>query len=63
MTDVITIADKLACAKRELGYRKRVYQRLVDANKMSVGKMAHEIACMQEIVADYELADAKERLL
>lgn len=63
MTDVITTADKLACAKRELAMRERVYTRWVEENKMSAGKAAHEIACMESIVADYEALAAKERLL
>ena len=63
MTDIITTADKLACAKRELAMRERVYTRWVEENKMSAGKAAHEIACMQEIVKDYESAITKESLL
>jgi hypothetical protein len=38
------------CARRELAYRKRVYPRLVDQDKMSPQKMAYEIACMRRIV-------------
>ena len=63
MTDIITNADKLACAKRELGYRKRVYERWVDAGKMSAGKATHEIACMEAMVADYEKLAAGDRLI
>lgn len=63
MTDIITTADKLACAERELKMRTRVYARWVDENKMSAGKAAHEIACMQEIVKDYQKAADGERLL
>jgi len=32
--------------------RTRVYTRWVDEGKMSAGKAAHEIACMEEIVKD-----------
>jgi len=63
MTDIITAADKLACAERELKYRKYVYERRVDDGKMSAGKAAHEIACMEAIAADYRKAAEKERLL
>lgn len=56
MIDNITTADKLACAKRELAMRKNVYPRWVAANTMSAGKAAHEIACMEAIVRDYENA-------
>lgn len=61
--DIITEADKLACAKRELSYRKWVYPGRVEADKMSAGKAAHEIACMEAIVADYEKLAEKERLI
>lgn len=60
MTDIITTADKLACAKRELALRKNVYPRFVEQNKMSSGKAAHEIAAMEAIVADYEDALVEE---
>lgn len=63
MTDIITIADKLACAERELKMRKRVYSRWTASGKMSVGKAAHEIACMEAIVADYQGIIEKELLL
>jgi hypothetical protein len=58
MTDLlaldITTADKLACAKRELAMRKNAYPRWVDQKKMSHSKAAHEIACMEAIIKDYE---------
>jgi hypothetical protein len=60
MTDVITTADKLACAKRELAMRKQCYPRWVKQNKMSAGQAAHQLACMQAIVADYEDALVEE---
>ncbi len=63
MTDIITAADKLACAQRELTMRKRVYERWVEEGKMSAGKAAHEIACMEEIVKDMLAMAEKERLL
>jgi hypothetical protein len=63
MTDIITAADKLACAERELKMRKSVYPRWVENGKLSAGKAAHEIAAMEAIVADYEAAAEKERLL
>lgn len=54
MTDIITTADKIKCAKRELAMREHVYPRLVAAGKMSEGQKEHEIACMRAIAADYE---------
>lgn len=63
MTDIITNADKLACAEREVRKRKSVYPRLIAAERMSAGKAAHEIAAMEAIVVDYQkLADAEKLL-
>ena len=63
MTDIITTADKLACAERELKMRQRVYARWQEEGKMSAGKAVHELAAMQAIVDDYRAAVEKERLL
>jgi len=63
MTDIITDADKLACAIRELKMRQKVYPRWVEEGKMSEGKAAHELACIEAIVSDYTVAAAKELLL
>lgn len=50
----ISIANKLACAKRELEMRKRVYPRWTETGNMTSDKAAHEIAVMQAIVDDYQ---------
>lgn len=63
MTDIITASDKLACAEREVKYRKYVYERRVSEGQMSAGKASHEIACMEAIANDYRAAAEKERLL
>lgn len=63
MTDVITTADELACAERELKYREWVYPRWVASGKMSAGKAAHEIEAMKSIVARLRSAAEKDRLL
>jgi len=60
MTDIITTADKLACAKRELAMRKQCYPRWVEQHKMSAGQAAHQLACMEAIVRDYEDALVEE---
>jgi hypothetical protein len=60
MTDIITTADKLACAKRELAMRRNAYPRFIEAGKMSAGKAAHEIAAMESIMRDYEDAIIEE---
>lgn len=66
MTD-ITAAEKLFEAKREVGYRERVYARLVAEGKMKAANAARGIAVMKAIAADYaalaEAETAKTRLL
>jgi len=60
MTDVITTADMLSCANRELAMRKATYPRWIEAKKMSAGKAAHELACMAVIVEHFrKLAEAE----
>lgn len=49
----ITVKDKLTCVVRELGYRRRVYPRMIDSDKMSQGQADREIAVMESIVDDY----------
>lgn len=63
MTDIITNQDKLACAQRELTMRTRVYPRFIEAGKISAGRAAHEIACMEAIIADYCKACEKDFLI
>jgi len=53
---MISTADKLACVKRELRMRERVYPEWVTRGRMSIEKMNLEIAVMREIVRDYEMA-------
>jgi hypothetical protein len=36
--------------------RKQCYARWVEQGKLSAGKAAHELACMEAIVRDYENA-------
>lgn len=61
MTDIITTADKLACAERELKMRLRVYPRWQEAGRISAGRAAHEIACMESIIADYKNVVKKDQ--
>jgi hypothetical protein len=52
-----TPAEKLACLKRELGMRRRVYPRWVAQGKMSQAEMDREIRVMEALVADYAPSD------
>jgi hypothetical protein len=49
----ITIDDKLQCVVRELGYRHRVYPRLVANKKMSQTQADRELKLMEAIAEDY----------
>lgn len=50
---MFSAADKLACVKRELQYRIRVYARLVAEKKLTERQAQREIAIMGAIVDDY----------
>jgi hypothetical protein len=55
------LAARLGCVKRELGYRRRVYPRLVRDNRMTQADADQEIALMTGVLADLEaLARAVE---
>lgn len=47
---MITLQQQLACAKRELALRRRVYPRLIQQGKLAPNKSEEEIACMEAIV-------------
>ena len=44
-----TFDEMIACVRRELALRKRVYPRWVRSDRMSQQQADHEIACMQAI--------------
>jgi hypothetical protein len=48
-----TPADKLNAVQRELGYRKRVYGRLVHEGKMKRETATREIQVFESIADDY----------
>jgi hypothetical protein len=48
-----TDADKLSCATREVGMRRKVYRHWVGLGKMSQVNADREIALMEAIAADY----------
>ena len=50
----ITTEQKIACIKREIAMRQRVYPRWVDTGKMKQEKADHEIDAMLAILRDYE---------
>lgn len=46
---MITVAEQLKCVEREIGFRKRVYPKWVEAGKMAKIKAEHEIKVMESI--------------
>lgn len=48
------LSDQLACARRELALRRSVYPKWIDSGRLSRDKAAHEIECMESIVASIE---------
>lgn len=51
-----TNRQKMQCAQRETGFRRRVYERRVAEGKMDKRKADEEIALMAEIAKDYGAA-------
>jgi len=56
MTVIVTMADKLGCAERELALRERAYPKFVEQKKLSAGRAELEIEIMRAIVKDYQRA-------
>ena len=50
----VTLAEQIACVKRELGYRWSVYKRRVADGKMKQEKMDYEIRVMGAVLATLE---------
>lgn len=58
-----TAEELVAEARREVGYRRRVYPRWVDAGKIDKAKADRQLQLMEAIVAALETQAGKERLL
>jgi hypothetical protein len=56
----ITAAEKMHCAERELKYRRRVYDRLVDRGKMTRELAMRELELMEAIALDYRALAMEE---
>lgn len=55
---MITIAEQIACARRELAMRRNVYPKRVAALKMSQAKADHEIDAMTAIIETLRQVEA-----
>jgi hypothetical protein len=51
---MIDIHQQIACMKRELGFRIRVYPGLIQRGKMNKAKADYEIQCIKTIMATLE---------
>lgn len=60
---LVPIDAQIACVKREIGMRERVYPRWVAAKKMPQKKADDEIAAMRAVLVTLEQVAAGERLL
>ena len=59
----ITLEQQIACVRREIAMRERVYPRWVLAKKMTVSKSNHELEAMRATLGTLESIAAKGRLL
>lgn len=58
-----TAEEKLAGIERELKYRRRVYPRRIEAQKMTQSLADEQITLFEAIAEDYRAQAQKERLL
>jgi len=62
MTDAptFTAREKMQAAQREVGYRRFVYPKRVEAGKMTAAQAEREIAIMDEIARHFGALAAEE---
>jgi hypothetical protein len=53
-----SLADQLACVRREIGYRAGCYPRWVAGQKMTQAKADHELAAMRAVLETLEASAA-----
>ena len=56
MPETYTNPEKVKALRRECKYRKSVYQRLVEQEKMSPADATYQLEIMRAILHDYEEA-------
>lgn len=59
----VILKDQIACIKREISMRQRVYPRWVEAGRMKQAKAEAEIRTMQAVLATLKSLEQKDRLL
>ena len=58
---MISLADQLAAAQREVRLRKQTYPRLIEQGKMTAVEADYQIRVMEAIVKTLHRLDADER--
>jgi hypothetical protein len=58
---VITMLDQIACVKREIAMRERVYPRWVESKKMSQQKADKEIETMRTVLITLETMNQQQK--
>lgn len=61
--DVVTPEEQVQCVIREIGQRRRVYGRWVEAGKMTAKKADFEIRAMEAVLATVQAAAKSARLI
>lgn len=51
----LPLRDKLAELRRELGYRRHVYPKLIEEGRLSQATADRQLALLEAITADYEI--------
>lgn len=46
----VTLKQQIECVEREIGFRERVYPRLIAAKKMTQPKADHELRAMRAVL-------------
>ena len=59
----IKISEQIACVRREIAMRRRVYPRWIESGKMTQAKADREIAVMEAVLATLEKLSEHERLI
>lgn len=61
MSDPITIESQIACVRREISMRRKVYPRWVSAGKMTQDEADRQIATMEAAMATLESVRAERQ--
>jgi hypothetical protein len=60
---MITLAEQIAEAQRELALRKQCYPQWIKSGKLDAGEATYQIRCMEAIVRTLMQIDAEQRQL